>query len=223
MVHDDVIFTPGEIVYLRHLQHQTIAGLFPMRAIQHDAEGLLMFGAEGDHFWFPLMPDGREIRQTPLAEWVRAEKPLGVTVRNHSLLSWHPAGADWSLRFFFRGGRFTSWYANLELPVALWRDTELAGADTVDWDLDVVIRPDRSWRWKDEEEFAARLTEPEHYWVGSEQRVRDAGRQVIKLAEAGVFPFDGTWCDFQPSPHWEPLVPAQPPRGWDRPPISSAY
>jgi hypothetical protein len=223
MVHDSVIFTPGEIVYLRHLQRQTISGLFPMRVVEHDGRGLLLFGGEGDHFWFPSMPDGREIRETSLAEWVTTDKPLGFYARNHSLLSWHPAGADWSVRFFFHGGVFTSWYVNLELPVALWRDAELAGADTVDWDLDVVIKPDRSWRWKDEEEFAQRLTQPEHYWVDDEQRVREAGSQVVKQVEAGVFPFDGTWCDFQPPAHWERLVMTQPPRGWDRPPISSGY
>ena len=190
MLHDPVIFASGEIVYLRHLQRQTISGLFPMHVVQHDADGLLLFGGEGDHFWFPTMPDGRQLREASLADWVTThDKPLELCVRNHSLLSWHPTGADWSVRFFFRGGRFTSWYVNLELPVAPWRDAELAGADTVDWDLDVVIKPDRSWRWKDEEEFAQRLTQPEHYWVDDEQRVREAGSQVVKQVEAAVISF----------------------------------
>jgi hypothetical protein len=168
------------------------------------------------------MPDGRWMLDTPLAEWVSTEKPMDLTVRTHALLSWHPAGADWSIRFFFHAGRFTSWYVNLELPLALWRDSDLAGGDTVDWDLDVVIQPDRSWRYKDEEEFAQRLREPEHYWVHDEERVREAGRQVVEQVEARVFPFDGTWCDFDPPAHWAPLVETQLPRGWDRPPISSA-
>ena len=43
MPHDAVMFTPGEIVHLRHLQHQTIAGVFPMHVVQHDAQGLLMY------------------------------------------------------------------------------------------------------------------------------------------------------------------------------------
>jgi len=134
----------------------------------------------------------------------------------HSLLSWHPAGADYSIRFFFRDGRFTHWYANLEVPAVAWRDGDLAGLDTVDWDLDVVIQPDRSWNWKDEEEFAERLRTPEHYWVDDEQRVRAAGQEVIKLAEAGDFPFDGTWTDFSPDPGWTPIV-ADLPADWDRP------
>ena len=37
---------------------------------------------------------------------------------------------------------------------------------------------------------------------------------MIKIAEAGEFPFDGTWTDFVPDPSWElPTMPV----GWDRP------
>jgi hypothetical protein len=99
-------------------------------------------------------------------------------------------------------------------------DLSLAGAaflDTVDWDLDVVIRPDRTWEWKDEEIFTERLAAPESYWVHDEPRVRKAGLSVIDLAEAGDFPFDGTWCDFRPDPSWPPL-PSELPPGYDAPP-----
>jgi hypothetical protein len=85
----------------------------------------------------------------------------------------------------------------------------------VDQDLDIWVTPDRSWRWKDEAEFAERLGFPENYWVSDEAAVRAEGRRVVKLIEAGEFPFDGTWCDFAPDPQW--TVPAQLPAGWDRP------
>ena len=39
---------------------------------------------------------------------------------------------------------------------------------------------------------------------------------MIALAEAGEFPFDGTWCDFTPPADW--TTPAGLPPGWDRPP-----
>jgi protein associated with RNAse G/E len=132
------------------------------------------------------------------------------------MLSWHPPGADYSIRWFFQpDGTFTRWYANLEAPAVAWRDPGLAGIDTVDWDLDVVIHPDRSWEWKDEEEFAARLAMPDAYWVDDEERVRQAGKDVVELVEAGAFPFDGTWCDFRPDPAWPALSTAFP-AGGDR-------
>ncbi|MFG1602549.1 hypothetical protein [Actinoplanes sp. NPDC049265] len=83
--------------------------------------------------------------------------------------------------------------------------------DTVDWDLDVVIHPDRTWAWKDEDVFTKRLTQPESYWVHDEPRVRKAGLSIIALAESGNFPFDGTWCDFRPDPSWPPLPSELPP------------
>ena len=80
-----------------------------------------------------------------------------------------------------------------------WDDGAVAGVDMVDQDLDVRGRTrTAAWQWKDEDEFAERLAFPEHYWVTDEAAVRAEGERVIKLAEAGEFPFDGTWCDFTP-------------------------
>ena len=93
----------------------------------------------------------------------------------------------------------------------------MAGVDVVDQDLDVVVRPDRSWQWKDEDEFTERLAFPDHYWVTDEKAVRAEGARVIALAEAGEFPFDGTWCDFVPPADW--TSPTELPPGWDRPPV----
>jgi hypothetical protein len=98
-----------------------------------------------------------------------------------------------------------------------WDDGAVAGVDVVDQDLDVVVAPDRTWQWKDEDEFTERLAFPDHYWVADEQAVRAEGRRVIKLAEAGDFPFDGTWTDFVPDPAWQP---PEMPAGWDRPPAT---
>jgi hypothetical protein len=38
---------------------------------------------------------------------------------------------------------------------------------------------------------------------------------MIALAEAGEYPFDGSWVDFQPDPAW--VMPDALPTGWDRP------
>ena len=77
------------------------------------------------------------------------------------------------------------------------------------------MAPDRTWQWKDEDEFAARLREPADYWVDDEAAVRAEGERLVKLAEAGEFPFDGTMTDYRPDPTWS--VPVDMPAGWDRP------
>ncbi len=45
--------------------------------------------------------------------------------------------------------------------------------------------------------------------------MRAEGERLLRLVETGAFPFDGTWCDFQPDPSWR--TPATLPPGWDRP------
>lgn len=212
-----VEFSTGEIVYLRHLQRDQIGLLFPMHVVEDRDDGLLLWAPAGTHGWHFNMPDGRTLGRTPLPEWGAVRRvPVAHTVA-HAALIWHPPGLDYSIRWFFRpDGRFIGWYANLEAPAIRWREPELAGIDTVDWDLDVVVGPDRTWRWKDEDVFVARLRVPDAYWVDDESRVRAAGTQVIELVEAGVFPFDGTWCEFRPDRAWPSISPDLP-SGWDRP------
>jgi hypothetical protein len=94
----------------------------------------------------------------------------------------------------------------------------VAGIDTVDQDLDIVAAPDRTWQWKDEDEFAERLALPSTTGC---RRGRCVGRgpAVIKLIEAGEFPFDGTWTDFVPTRPGRSRVPL--PQAGRRPSASS--
>jgi hypothetical protein len=198
----------GETAYLRHVQRTQFGGVFPMRVVYDRPDGVLLWAPAGSTYWLFNMPDGRTLSQTPLAEWAATGRmPVSCTVR-HATLSWHPTGADFSVRWFFDpDGRFYAWYANLEAPVTVWRRRGIAGLDTVDWDLDIWVHPDRTWHWKDEDVLVDRLAQAEAYWVDDEHRVRRAGQAVVELVETGRFPFDGTWCDFQPDPSWPPIRP----------------
>jgi predicted RNA-binding protein associated with RNAse of E/G family len=122
-----------------------------------------------------------------------------------------PVVGDWSVWWFFRDdGGFDGWYGNLESPRVRWS----GGVDTSDRALDVVVEPDRSVAWKDEDEFAL-LTGRADRWTASQAvGIRADGEHLMRLAEAGAFPFDGRWTDFRPDPAW--TVPDLPP-DWDRP------
>jgi hypothetical protein len=204
----------GELAYLRHGQRDQFGGLFPFRVVHDRPDGVLLWAPAGTTYWHFEMPDGRALGQTSLAEWSSARRvPVARTVP-HGVLSWHAPGLDCSVRWFFDvDGRFYSWYANLESPAVAWRHRGVAFLDTVDWDLDIWIQPDRTWAWKDEDVFVERLAHPGAYWVDDEARVRRAGAAVVALVEAGAFPFDGTWCDFHPDPAW-PAIPTDLPAGW---------
>jgi hypothetical protein len=87
--------------------------------------------------------------------------------------------------------------------------------DTEDHALDLWFAPDRTWRWKDEAEFAALTGQPLYWDPAQAAEIRAEGERLIALATAGRFPFDGTWCDAPvPDPSW-PIL--QRPDDWDRP------
>jgi hypothetical protein len=173
--------------------------------------------APGSPVAYEVADDGRGMRDMPFAEWVTLPYRLvEAPWQGPGVLKLTPPGAAYSVWWLRTPeGRFNGWYVNLEEPAVRWDDGDLAGIDMVDQDLDILVRPDRSWQWKDEEEFVERLAFPSHYWVADDAAVRAEGHRVVRLIEAGQFPFDGTWCDFQPDPQW--TVPAELPAGWDRP------
>ena len=60
-------------------------------------------------------------------------------------------GEPWSVWLFWEPGwQFKNWYVNLEEPLARWA----GGVDSEDHFLDISVYPDRTWGWRDEDEFA---------------------------------------------------------------------
>ena len=108
----------------------------------------------------------------------------------------------------FRGAKI-----NLQTP---FRRTSI-GIDTTDNRLDITVRPDLSWRWKDAEQVRScvevGLTYPEeavHFYREAEH--------VIAQLEAGCGHFTGgfeRWRAWRPDESWSrPSLP----RGWDQEP-----
>ena len=211
-------FEPGEIVLRRHyMRDDLLSRVWVGRVVADDEHGLWIWVAVGSPFLDIGAADGRSFRQIPFSRWLATPKALlPRTWLPGSALMLHPHGAAHSVWLGFTAdGTFRDWYVNLEEPVTRWRDGRLSGVDTVDQDLDVVVGPDRGWRWKDADEFADHLTVPEAYWVDDPEAVWAEGKRVIEQVEAGGFPFDGTRTDFRPDPEW--TTPAEVPPGWDRP------
>ena len=103
------------------------------------------------------------------------------------------AEADWA---------FQGWYVNLQEPYARSR----LGFDTRDHQLDVVVAPDGTWRWKDEDhlELGVRLGV---FSRAEAAAIRAEGERVI-----AAWPFPTGWEAWRPDPSWP--VPSLP-RGWD--------
>ena len=103
-------------------------------------------------------------------------------------------------------GHFRGWKVDLVTPV---RRSEF-GYDTVDEVLDILVSPDRSYQWKDEDQMAL-LMRKGVYTLEEAGQIRKAGREVIKLIESAKSPFDDEWTDWQPSPE---LALRDIPHGW---------
>lgn len=210
-------FTPGQVIVHRNTRRGRIAFARPVRVVSDTSLGLLCWLAKGTTSMNEVAPDGRGARGRPFTEWIT--QPYGLRPgqwQGEGILMLFPPDADHSVWWFWTpAGSFSGWYVNLEERAVRWDDGAVAGIDVVDQDLDVVVAPDRSWAWKDEDEFTERLAVPDHYWVANEQAVRDEGGRVIKQAEAGLFPFDDTWTDWVPPPEW--IDPPDLPAGWNRP------
>jgi hypothetical protein len=106
-----------------------------------------------------------------------------------------------------KDGELVGWYVNLEEP---WRESPF-GFDTTDHLLDVWIDPDRSWRWKDEDELAEAV-ELGLFTPAKADAIRAEGERAIERIEAWSTPFDEGWETWRPDPDW-PLP--ELPDGWD--------
>lgn len=213
----DVRFRTGELVLRRHFQRDLMSRVWVGRVAADDEYGLWIWVANQSVYRDLGTADGRHLRDiADFTEWRDIPKAYDEHPWGGDALMLHPREGDYSLWLFFDStGLLQRSYVNLERPATRWRDATLAGVDTVDYDLDVIVVPDRSWQWKDEDEFAERLKEPAHYWVDDEAAVRAEGERLAKLAEAGEFPFDGTMIGYRPDPSWS--VPTEMPIGWGRP------
>lgn len=211
-------FRPGDLIVDRNTHLGRPVNVRAARVVSDDDRGTLLWIAQGTPMFVERTVDGRGMREMTFAQWQQHEyEMVPFSWNGPGILKFFRPGEHHSVWWFWEhSGDFQGWYINLEEPGLRWDDGHLAGVDYLDQDLDVWVEPDRSWQWKDEHELAERLAHPEHYWVPDPDAVWAEGRRVIAQVEAGLFPFDGTWCDFRPDPGWS--VPTELPRGWDRPP-----
>jgi hypothetical protein len=214
-------FAAGQTILRRYFRGDRITFLNVCRVLADDERGLRMWLPIGTPYWRRLTPDGRDAHAASVEEMATA--PLGeLTWGGSHVMVFMPPDAAHSIWWFFGpDGAFKGWYGNLEAPYVRWgvvgwhlgqtSKAAICGVDTEDHALDLWFAPDRTWRWKDEDEFAARIG---LLWSEDQAAaIRAEGERLVKLFEAGDFPFDGTWCDLE--------MPAGPalvrPDGWDRP------
>jgi hypothetical protein len=205
-------FEPGATVTVQEVWRGRVWAARPMRVVEDRGDFLALWFPKRTRWKVPRTPPTRPRPETraerfaamlQLEDWVLQDfewdvDSLWLTEPD----TWHTVRVGWQ-----DGWEPWGWYVNLEQPV---RRTERA-VQTMDLMLDVIVEPDRSWRWKDEDELEA-LVEAGLFAPETAVRVRDEALAVIGRAEAGKPPFGDAWHDWRPDSAWP--LPELPP-GWN--------
>jgi hypothetical protein len=110
-------------------------------------------------------------------------------------------------RYYFPDGKgpFYGWKVDLASP---YRRTAV-GFDVTDEVLDIVVNPDRSYWWKDEDQLLQLIDLGIYSEVAAEE-IRAAG-EVIELIDRHLPPFDEEWQTWRPPAG---LAASEVPEGW---------
>ena len=203
----------GDTVVLRELWRGATWSVRPATVVSDDGSSAVLWLPVGTRWYAPTVPPHRprapsraERLTSCLAreDWVLVEREWDVS----SLWFVEPERYSCAWMSWLPGGEHYGWYVNLQEPFT--RTSE--GFDWMDLMLDILVEPDRSWRWKDEDEFAA-LIDAELIDEDGVASVRSAADVAIARLTAGAAPFDDSWLEWQPDPAWRrPELPAGEPR-----------
>lgn len=182
-------FAPGEPVVLRELWRGRVFAARPATVLHDGPERIALVVPAGVTCAVPVGPDGEELR-IPDRPWRLALRERGPS----PVLSFAWPGEPYAV---LRWSPPWAWYVNLQEPL---RRTEI-GFDTRDRVLDLLVAPDGTWRWKDEEELE-RAVALGLFTPADAEGFRADGRRALERIRRGEPPFDGTWQDPAPDPTW---------------------
>lgn len=179
----------------------------PVRVVEDSSPRLALWLSEGTDIMYWATRDGRDPRSLPLEQ--RFTERLATAPRQWSgsgvLRVLLPDTPYQVLHFWDTDGTFRNWYVNFEAP--MYRRG--ARVDTVDWHLDLLIAPDGTWQWKDENEAEAAVAAGQL----TRERLGDARAHATEIVgDLSVFIARvGDWRGFRPSDEWSAL---DLPRDW---------
>jgi hypothetical protein len=157
------------------------------------------------------MPEGSPLRFAP--DFFGAPHPWSHKDRwhGHGVLQLQRPGEMHSVWVFWEGAerKLGAWYVNIQEP---FRRSRL-GFDTQDLELDIVVSPDGSWRYKDDERLEGWIERGR--WTAAEvAEIRSEARRIGGLLENGDRWWSEEWAAWRPDPTWpQPTVPD----AWGRP------
>lgn len=209
-------FAAGSTADLRYvLTDGRIEMCWPCRVIEDSDDLVALFVATGSRY----KADPKRTAAAKRAE-PSPKAPTGEFIWRADTLRLMFPGKAHSVWLFWEGDgddrQLTKFMINMEEP---FRRTPI-GFDTQDHTLDIVVQPDLSWKWRDEEETQNHVREG-FFTADLAKSARDEGVSAIDAILRGEHPCLDGWPEWRPSPDWEvPVVSAEwahtPPTFWQR-------
>jgi len=194
---------PGQEVLRRFRRPGSQAeGVQPCRVVRDDERGLVFWLAPRTPVLRPVLADGRDIRDVPMSQrfdYYRHGRATRLdTWHGQGILGIVPPGVPWSVWLFWtEDWDFRGWYVNLEAIEERKGNTSI----TEDHILDLIVAPDRSTEWKDEDELAAAVT-GRRFTAEKADQIRADGQAAEAVVEAWRSPFCDGWESWRPDPSW---------------------
>jgi Protein of unknown function (DUF402) len=190
---------PGEPIVRRDIWHGEVMVGWGGLVVQDTDDLLVLYMPEGaplgftdrDHWGGPHPWSGRD-------RW-----------QGHGVLQLQRPGEMHAVWVFWAGSEreLACWYLNIQEP---FRRTP-PGFDTQDLELDIVVSPDGSWSFKDDEQLDPWVVRGR--WTSEEvAEIRAEGARLAAELDAGRRWWSEEWANWQPDPAW--TLPAMP-KGWD--------
>jgi len=205
------MWKPGDVVSWRGIRNNRVWHVQPSLVIKDSPEELVLTLLPGTECMaeetYPLgKKAGRRWWDFKENDWKLAKY---IWRTNRLLLIFEPE-KHYSTIFFWNHStdEFLCYYINFQVPFK----RNHYNVDTLDLDLDLVIRPDFSIEWKDEEDYQKAI---DYGVVGLDlmHEIESDTSDVLNKLEERQYPFDGSWLDWKPDPNW--LSPKMP-ENWDK-------
>ncbi|GAC1672216.1 MAG: DUF402 domain-containing protein [Candidatus Dormibacteraceae bacterium] len=206
-------WTAGETIVLQEVWRDKLWAARPATVVDDSGRQLALWCPKGTMRKVPAAPPNRQQPATraehftsalSLGDWVLVDHEWDVsTLWLIEPEAWHAVWVS-----FLPDGRHFGWYVNLQEPCRRTKN----GIQAMDLMLDILVSPDRTWRWKDEDEFDAVIAAG-LYSDATVLAVRNEAESVIRRIEQHAAPFDDTWIAWRPPAEWKlPVLP----HGWDQ-------
>ena len=205
------MWKPGDVVAWRGISNGRVWHVQPTLVVKDSPEEIvltLLPGTEciADENYPKGKKNGKRRWEFQNNDW-KLEKYMWRT--NRLLLLFEPEKYYSTIYFWNNTSHeFLCYYINFQVPF----QRSQSSIDTLDLDLDLIIHPDLSFEWKDEDDYHRAIEQgaisPE--WI---EGMEGAKQEIFARLEKRQYPLDGAWLNWLPDPNW---LPPKLPENWDK-------